>query len=559
MPSPIQTITLDNTFDEQRKVINQLVVSVNDTDAASNLINVVSNTSTLSVSPIVAKRGVLYIDTNLTSTFTNTSVNVIASAASVNVVHSAVVRSEANSRNVTGTFANATGSAANAYAADRIFSAGIAANNYSDGAASRSATGANAYAVAIGAASNAWTNTVAVIKTAGACNYVNTSISIPAYGVDKGLIIRKQDNAYEGGEFHLEKPTNTILFGNVAFDINGNNLRIFDSGGVNRGIFSNVAAAGSGASSELIHSTNINQFSAKNITDYPLNQDVRSTASPSFPNINVTTGSFRKTGPGAGGFYDVTNQTGLLSVDASYLRTNHSSAPWYNANKQVGMVVEGDLWFNSGYGTNAGKAYGCRAWGGYQTPGTSTNTQAITWWWRTAPASGTTLVCDLNATTCDAMGITAGGTTITLDKNLTYNYQTYGMTFVMVVAGTYTAYKIGTNRFQILNPTTGEYRLSAWSGTNGVTVSKSTLVPGYTTGSGGVSSIVDNGGGIYTVNFDFTMPDSNYAIIAKYLREQNTEFLNLQYSVKNQTSFNLQVFPITPTANYWPFYFAVFR
>jgi hypothetical protein len=42
-------------------------------------------------------------------------------------------------------------------------------------------------------------------------------------------------------------------------------------------------------------------------------------------------------------------------------------------------------------------------------------------------------------------------------------------------------------------------------------------------GSGGVTSITDNGVGDYTVNFNFTMPDANYAYSHAYTNEANVE------------------------------------
>lgn len=169
----------------------------------------------------------------------------------------------------------------------------------------------------------------------------------------------------------------------------------------------------------------------------------------------------------------------------------------------------------------------------------------------------------LNNTTCDAMGITVSGTSVTLDKGLYYSYQGNGDRFLLVYAGTYTAIKVSTNVFiMTISPDTqlGPYWNFAWSGTDAVTISKTTPVAGYTLGAGGVSSIVDNGSGIYTVNFSTPMPDANYAIIAKYLQEgMNSAGLNTPYNIKNQYGFNLQVTPTAPSATYWPFYFAIFR
>ena len=54
------------------------------------------------------------------------------------------------------------------------------------------------------------------------------------------------------------------------------------------------------------------------------------------------------------------------------------------------------------------------------------------------------------------------------------------------------------------------YGCRAWVNFNGTT-----NVGGFCTirGSGGVTSVADNGTGDYTVNFNFTFPDTNYAVV----------------------------------------------
>lgn len=549
MPAPIANLTLLNTFDEQRKVINQLVVSVNDTDASSNLINVKSNTSSLFVSANVAKRGVLYIDTNLTSTISNTSVNVIASAASVNIVNQLRISGDANNKNTSGIMANAS----NAWANTLSLSTGSAANTY---AASQAQSVRNQAGLMANAANSYMLTTVgaidisavAVLKSPGACNYMQTGVSIPA----ASLIIRKQDNAFEGGEFHLEKPTNTLLYGNVIFDIYNNNIRIFEGGGSYKGITANLASSNAGASSVIITDSNIGTQIAKNINEFPLNQDVRNTASPTFPNINVT-GSFRKTGAGAGGFYDVYNQTGLLSVDAGYLRTNHISAPWYNSNKQVGMVVEGDLWFNSGFGANAGRAYGCRAWGTYTPGSTIITTSAILATTTTLTTTTKTVTCTLTSTTCAALGISAGGTNIYLNTAIT---GLYGL--VMAAVGNYTAYATGVNTFTFTSVVTAER--ASFNATNFITSINTTSFTSASLAAGNISSVsqvLSASTSVLTVNFTNAMSDTNYAVVAGAAGAVTTCNLLAPYSSKSTTSFNIYVDIVLTSGT--PIHFAVFR
>lgn len=554
MPSPIANVTLLNTFDDLRKVVNQLVVSVNDTDASSNLINVQSNTISLSVSANVAKRGVLYIDTNLTSTVSNTSVNVIASAASVNLVNQYRISGDANTVNTAGILANGAAAGANAYSISLSSATGIGANAYAQGVRndafgwfgqSQAYTNNKIAAIDISA--------VAVLKSNDANNYVNGVLSLPAVAANTanaGMIIRRKDSA-NGGGFHLEKPTSTSLFGNAVVEINTNSFRVYENGGTFRGITANLASSNGGASSVIVTDSNIGTHIAKNINEFPLNQDVRNTASPIFPNINVT-GSFRKTGAGAGGFYDVYNQTGLLSVDAGYLRTNHISAPWYNSNKQVGMVVEGDLWFNSGFGTNAGRAYGCRAWGTYTPSSSSITTSAIL---ATTTGSTTkTVNCTLTSTTCAALGISALGTTITLNSNIYYLFTT----IVLAAAGNYTVYATGVNTFTFTVATTNEkatYNVTNFSTTINTTSFGSASLAGGNISS--VSQVVGGGVSTLTVNFTNAMSDTNYAVVASPSGTASWAQVLAPYSSKSASSFNIYV-NINLTSG-TPIHFAVFR
>lgn len=59
----------------------------------------------------------------------------------------------------------------------------------------------------------------------------------------------------EGGEINLAlAATNNLLSGSVAIDINQSQLRIFETGGSNRGVYINLASAGVGVSTNLLAS-----------------------------------------------------------------------------------------------------------------------------------------------------------------------------------------------------------------------------------------------------------------------------------------------------------------
>jgi hypothetical protein len=79
------------------------------------------------------------------------------------------------------------------------------------------------------------------------------TVSVPS-----GFTIRKQDNANEGGEFYIEKATNSTLAGNIIIDNNTNSIRIFEGSGSFRGAYLDISACGS--QSALLHSSNYNSF-----------------------------------------------------------------------------------------------------------------------------------------------------------------------------------------------------------------------------------------------------------------------------------------------------------
>jgi hypothetical protein len=67
----------------------------------------------------------------------------------------------------------------------------------------------------------------------------------------------------EGGEIQLNKPaTNTTLVSGVTIDVYQNKLRIFESGGTNRGAYIDLSAAGTSVGSSLLSGgTTVNSFS----------------------------------------------------------------------------------------------------------------------------------------------------------------------------------------------------------------------------------------------------------------------------------------------------------
>ena len=140
-----------------------------------------------------------------------------------------------------------------------------------------------------------------------------------------------------------------------------------------------------------------------------------------------------------------------------------------------------NLQFNSGYGSVA-TAYGCRAWVNFN--GTAAGTFA----------GGTSTVSR-----------TSGSTTATVTTTTAHGLITGNIVQALtgVAAGTYTITFISATQFSFT--TVATTTLSAVSITFAVNSIRA---------SGNVSSIADNGTGIYTVNITTAMPDANYCVNA---------------------------------------------
>jgi hypothetical protein len=136
----------------------------------------------------------------------------------------------------------------------------------------------------------------------------------------------------------------------------------------------------------------------------------------------------------------------------------------------------GNLLFNSGYGSVA-KAYGCRAWVNFNGTANSNLTGTYT---RTSPSTTLTV-------TATAHGLIAGNS---VNLDFTTGTGVDGIYTVVTVAD--------ANTFTVTT-------VASTTTSGNVTLLRNTI-----RASGNVSSITDNGTGIYTVNFTNAMPDANY-------------------------------------------------
>jgi hypothetical protein len=140
------------------------------------------------------------------------------------------------------------------------------------------------------------------------------------------------------------------------------------------------------------------------------------------------------------------------------------------------MTGAGDLQFNSGYGSVA-TAYGCRAWVNFDGTSNSANLTG------TYSQSGTTVTV-----------------TVTSHGYVTGNRAYLDFTSGTAVDGEYEVTVTGANTFTV--------QQASRTTSGNVTDRRSPI-----RGSGNVSSIVDAGTGIFSVNFSRPMPDTNYAVI----------------------------------------------
>lgn len=98
----------------------------------------------------------------------------------------------------------------------------------------------------------AWITDRLWLAHSGSAHYVWDSSNFnPAnyFRADQVTVITGGRSGAEGGEFHLARPASgTNLSANVAIDLNGDSLRIFENAAPFRGVFINLAAQGSQSS-----------------------------------------------------------------------------------------------------------------------------------------------------------------------------------------------------------------------------------------------------------------------------------------------------------------------
>jgi hypothetical protein len=173
------------------------------------------------------------------------------------------------------------------------------------------------------------------------------------------------------------------------------------------------------------------------------------------------------TGPGAGAVQIRSEKTGTGTLLPMQFIMGGTA--------QMVIATNGDLQFNSGYGSSA-VAYGCRAWVNFDGTSNATNLTG------TYSQTGTTVTV-----------------TITGHGYITGNSAFLDFTSGTAVDGAYTVTVTDANTFTV----TQASRTTSGNVTN---------VRNNIFASGNVSSISDNGTGIFTVNFTNSFPDTNYAI-----------------------------------------------
>jgi hypothetical protein len=156
--------------------------------------------------------------------------------------------------------------------------------------------------------------------------------------------------------------------------------------------------------------------------------------------------------------------------------SNTAVAFFSNSSEQARITTAGLFQFNSGYGSVA-TAFGCRAWVNFN--GTANTNLSGTY-----SQSGTTVTV-----TATAHGLIAGNS---INADITTGTAVDG------------AYTVAT----VTDANTFTYT----AGTSLTTSGNITLVRSTIRASGNVSSITDNGVGLYTVNLTTAMPDVNYSV-----------------------------------------------
>lgn len=116
------------------------------------------------------------------------------------------------------------------------------------------------------------TNQITATKSSGGYTLsFPSSIVISSDITANGTIISNYSIGDEGGEIRLAKPqTNTSLASNITIDIYQNQLRIFETGGTNRGAYIDFTAASTGVGSNLLSggggATNLDSLTDVTIT-----------------------------------------------------------------------------------------------------------------------------------------------------------------------------------------------------------------------------------------------------------------------------------------------------
>lgn len=95
-----------------------------------------------------------------------------------------------------------------------------------------------------------FTEDTSVVTLAGTQTLTNKTLTSPTV---TGVAVFSAIGGDEGGQFELGlATTNNLLVGSVAIDINQSQLRIFETGGTNRGVYINLASAAAGVGTNLI-------------------------------------------------------------------------------------------------------------------------------------------------------------------------------------------------------------------------------------------------------------------------------------------------------------------
>ena len=175
-----------------------------------------------------------------------------------------------------------------------------------------------------------------------------------------GVVKSTYSSGDEGGEIQLAlATTNTTLNTGVAIDINQNRLRIFETGGTNRGAYIDLTAAGAGVASNLLaggSSTYGNTEVAAYLPTYSGNIGNISTSSGLFQRVKSTEGYFwangtaYSTGSG-GGTYGNVEVAAYLPTYTGNLRVG-GITPDYPTDLILGTSASRSVYINSGYDIN---------------------------------------------------------------------------------------------------------------------------------------------------------------------------------------------------------------